>query len=414
MKKKILTLIALMLCFACLTACGGSNDNSSSNAAQDKETSTADSMETPTAETIEQSETKESDDFISMAKEMFYQYHDNEDDFYNTIDKIKEAYKEREIELWIGDSSYSYMFDTFVFSYKFNNQYKKHVEYSTTSVYSNCYSVSRNGETLENFANNLSTSNNTTSDVTFKTINGLDMAHFTFETEEEESYSKAFYYNECYIANDEKDDEFLVLTYKYDNVKKDNDYNSNNPEQMNSDHYDYFLATAISAQTIFEHKKVEAELVFSEKYSGIAINVPESYTKTYEINVPIEGSDDYDVISGREFYWGNFSLNHIYITDMHVYSSNDSAMKSDAEGEYEYKLHSTIREQEATLEEININGFSGYLVTYRNDLDSGVYLYIYYLENGSYYIKIPFVIDEEFVSYNQIDAIMNSAHIIEK
>ena len=423
MKKKILTLIAIMLCFASLTACGESNENSSSNAAQNKETSTADSMETPTAETIEQSETKDSDDFVSMAKELFFQYHDDENEFNSMVDKISQIYESVEGSLWIGDSSYSYIFgsnnngetlDITDFSDRIDKNSSDNYKYIRT----NCYSISRNSETLKSFANNLSMSNNATSDVTFKTVNSFDMAHFTFETKEE--FTDYYYFNECYIANDEKDDEFLVLTYRYINRKKTND-NQPNPAQVNGDHYDAFLASALSAQTITENKMVEAELItdvrFEETYSGVAVIVPELHTRTYTKNVPIEGTDDYDVIDICKLNNNSTDLADHFYPHMSISYSVSKTEEGAKLVQIDFNNSDSIYKTEE-ISEINVNGLNGYMFKYNRGEQYNEYCdrydYIYSLSGPDCHIEISFITDEEFISFNQIQAIINSLHFIEK
>lgn len=435
MKTKILTLLVAMLLTTTLTACSGSKKDNKTETNTNSVT-TVEPVVTATPETADSNKTE--DDFIAMAKDMYMQYHDSEKDF-NEL--LKGTYETTSYIRWIGDSSYCIQEFSMV-----------NYDGSTSHVGSNeRYTESKNGRDFNEYVNEQAEAYGAISDITIKTINGLQIAHFTCESEYDENADGIYnyFYDEFYIVNDLKDDKFLAIVFEYDNKKKNND-NSDNPKQMNSDHSNYFLSTAATIQTIQEVEKHEIEIYDydNNESSGIAFNTfvigcDEDFFE-YEKNIPIEGSDDYKVISGyalnEDFSIGNTRSIGVYKDEVYKVDPYDHFMFTASIISPSYVEDMTLLEyaqkmqndflgylgsyDNATLEEININGVQGYLVKLNKTNDDGLGTYYYddyryYFENNGKYIEISFDswYSNEIIGNSnaaQRESIINSIHVVEK
>lgn len=434
MKNKLFVVLTAMLCTLLLVGCGGTKTSdttvSESEGGDETVEQTADSNVNEGTSTL-----GSNNGFVEMAKEMYMQYHDDEEGFYELLNTIvNEIYDETgnfsdyAPEEWIAFSSYSFNAPTGVHGLMWGG-----IDIATS------YSEMRNGRTLENYAKDLASSVSSfetsneydeymevisdPTDVVIKKINDFDVAHFTFETKEDESF-RPYYYRECYILDDAKDDEFLVIVYKYENQKKIND-NSSNPQQMNSDHSSQFLASVLSTQTIREGvEKCEIEICdYNGNSTGIAINAPlctSSAIHAYEKNIPIENSDDYKVINGYTIESGHylyFSNEDMWIE---VYGNN--------EGKTLYDFVSEMNSSNGwsyELQEISINGLNGYLETVHClDYDSNPWYNTirYFFENNGIFISLEFgrvtdsfnpVYNSGFLTRN-IQPIIDTVHIVER
>ncbi len=417
MKNKLFVVLTAMLCALLLVGCGGTKTSdttvSESEGGDETVEQTADSNVNEVTSAL-----GSNNGFVEMAKEMYMQYHDDEEGFYELINTIvNNMYDETgdfnkyAPETWIIGSSYSFNTSSWP-EVGYPEDGYKYLELETS------YSDMRNGRTLENYTKDLASSISSfetfddivyrevisePTDVVIKKINDFDVAHFTFETKEDKVF-RPYYYRECYVLDDVKDDEFLVIVYKYNNLKKIND-NSYNPQQMNSDHSLEFLATALSTQTIREVEKCEVEICdINGNSTGIAINVPlctSSYIYAYEKNIPIENSDDYKVINGyaieNEKYF-DFGKNQILRIKIY-----------DNEGK---TLYDFIENHSSDFQEISINGLNGYL--------GGVSSY--YFENNGKVVSLDFgnvtdsfnpVYNSDFLTRN-IQTIIDTVHIVER
>ena len=437
MKTKILTLLVAMLLFTTLTACDSSKKDNKSGTTANSVT-TVEPVVTATSETVDSTEIE--DDFIAVAKEMFMQYHNNEENFNELLRAIKE-YSVFDEKTWIGDSSYCI-------------QVVNQVALDGASGYmmKTNYSEDKNGRNFNEYVNEQANTYGSVSEVTTKTINSLEIAHFTSEFRYDVYFDQNYdyYYNEFYIIDDLKDDKFLTVVFQYANEKKNND-NSANPKQMTSDHSSYFLCTAEAIQTIQEVEKQEIEIYDfdNNESTGIAfntlVNIDSRGVYKYEKNVPIEGSDNYNVISGYAFSKDRSELlatglneSSVYEVDpfsdfsmyISVLSVNDGkedlTLLESAQEELQHNSYGD--ETTTTLEEININGLNGYLVKessiFENtdhDIQYTIYqtYYVYFFEHNNRKIEISLRIDYSNETIGKTieskkDVLMNSIHIIEK